>query len=90
MSLTKEVSFIFYIDIPKTEVFCKLFKYNQIFIDVAESKKFSSRTKHIAIKYHHLQIFVQKKIIRICYIDTQEQTTENFTKPLDKSLFIYL
>ena len=35
----KEVSFIFYIHIPKPEVFCKLFEYNQSCITVAESNK---------------------------------------------------
>ena len=47
----KEESFIFNIHIPKPEVFCKVFEDNQIFIAVAESNKFSSRKKHIAINY---------------------------------------
>ena len=40
--------------------------------------------------YHHFQSFIQKKIIRVYYIDTREQTTEISTKPLDKALFIYI
>ena len=71
MSLMKEVYFILDVNLPKTEFFCKVFEYNQIYIAVTESNKFSPRTKNITIQYHHLQIFVQKNIIWICYIDTK-------------------
>ena len=53
MALMKEVSFIFDILLPKPEVFGKAFEENQMFIAVAESNKFSPRTKNIAIKYHN-------------------------------------
>ena len=53
IALMKEVSFIFDIHLPKPEVFCKVFKDNRSCIDGAESNKFSLRTKHITIKYHH-------------------------------------
>ena len=86
----KEVSFIFETHLPKPEVFCKVFEDIQSCIAVAESNRFSPRTKHIAIKYHHFQCFVQNKIIEIFYIDTREQTAEVFTKPLDEALFVYL
>ena len=71
MVLMKEVSFIFDIHPAKTEVFCKLFEDNQSCIAVAESSKFSPRTKHITIKYHNFRRFVQKKNIRIRYIGTR-------------------
>ena len=90
MELMKEVSFIFDIHIPKPEVFCKVFEENRNCIFVAESNKLSPRTKHIAIKYHNFQSFVQNKIIQICCIDTQEQTAKIFTKLLDGALFTYL
>ena len=57
---------------------------------MAESNKLSPRTKHISIKYHHLQSFVHKNVIRVCCIGTQEQTAGGFTDPLDEALFIYL
>ena len=90
MEFIRAVSFIFHINIIKTEVFCKVFKDNQIFIDVVDSNKLSPRRKYIAIKYHHFQIFVQKKIIWIRYVDTIEQTAEIFTNPFNKALFVYL
>ena len=69
MSLMKEVSFIFDINLPNLEVFWKLFEDNQNIIAVAESKKFSPRTKHNSTKCHHFQSFVQNMIIHISYID---------------------
>ena len=90
MELMKEVSFIFDKHIPKPEVFCKVSEENCNCIAVAESNKFSPRKKHIAIKYHHFQSFVQNKIIQICCIDTREQAAKNSTKPLDGALFTYL
>ena len=90
MELMNEAYFILYIHLQKPEVFCKVFEDNQGFISAAECNKLSSRTKHIAIKYHHFRIFAQKKIVQICYIDTQEQTAVILTNPLDEALFIYL
>ena len=40
--------------------------------------------------YHNFRRFIKNKIIRICYIDTREQIVEIFTKPLDKSVLIYI
>ena len=54
MVLMKGVSFIFDIHLPKPKVFCKVSKENKSCIAVAESNKFSPRTKNIAIKYPHL------------------------------------
>ena len=84
MALMEEISLIFDGHLPNPEVFCKWFKDNKSCISVAESNKFSPRTKNIAIKYHHLSSFVQKKNIQICYIDTRQLTEDN------ESLFIYL
>ena len=90
MSSMKELYFIFYLHLPKPEVFCKVFKDNQSYISVAEFNKISPITKHIAVKYHHFQIFVQNKIIQICYVDTREQISDIFNKPIHEALFIYL
>ena len=73
MVFIKEISFIFDIYLPNPEVFWKVFKDNQNWIAFAESI-FFTKNKKISIKSHHIQSFAQKKIIRICYIDTIEQT----------------
>ena len=69
ISLMKEVSFIFDKYLPNLEVFCKASEVNQICIAVTESKTISPRTKNIATDYYNLLSFVQKKKIRIWYID---------------------
>ena len=50
MALPKELYFIFDLHLPKPKVFCNVPKDNKICIAVAESNKFSSRTKYIAIE----------------------------------------
>ena len=78
MALMTEVSFIFDINVPNSEVFCRVFKDNQSCISVAESNKFSPRTKNIAIKYHLFRSFVQNNIIQICYIDKNRTNSGHF------------
>ena len=56
-------------------------------IRVAESSKFTPRTKHIAIKYHHFRKQVADKTISILPIDTKDQLADIFMKPLDRVIF---
>ena len=43
--------------------------------------------KHIAINYHHLQIFVVIVDVDIKHVDTKEYIADIFTKSLDYELF---
>ena len=75
-SLTKEISCVFPLHIPTTN-FC-LTVHEDARIAMAESIKFTPRTKHIAIKYHHFRSRVQSTYnptgdIRIRYITTKLQ-----------------
>ena len=90
MELMKELDVILKINISKPDFFCQVFEDNRSTIAVAESKKYTPRTKHIALKYHHFRRYVQDKTIRIQPIDTKEQTADIFTKPLDFPTFSYL
>jgi len=90
MSLLKELSCVFPLYLPKPKIVCKVYEDNQSCIAIAESQRFSPRTKHIAIKYHHFRRFVQDKTIVVQYVRTREQTADILTKPLDDSLFLYL
>ena len=47
-------------------------------------------TKNISIKYHNFCIFVANGDVDIKHVDTKEQITDIFTKPLDSKLFGYL
>jgi hypothetical protein len=60
---------------------------NESAIRLADNPVEHSRTKHIAIRYHFLRDYQQKGDIKIAYINTKEQLTNIFTKPLDEQTF---
>lgn len=72
------------------KVYCRVFEDNQSCIAVAELKKPPTRTKHIAIKYHHFRNLVHKKVIRISCIDTKNQVADILTKPVEDNQFFEL
>ena len=90
MSLLTEVNCIFEVYNPEPKVMCKIFEDNESCIAMAKTQKFSPRTRHISLKYHHFRRFVEKGIIEIHSIDTAEQTADIFTKPLVPQTFTYL
>ena len=89
MQLMKEIGGIFPLHMPKPIVHCDVYEDNESCIAMAKRRKFSPRTKHIAVKYHHFRRFVDKSII-IHSIDTKEQTADIMTKPVEVGLFQHL
>ena len=89
MRLMEEINEIYPLYIDKPNFFCKVFEDNQSCIKMAESPKFTPRTKHIALKYHHFKSFVGNKI-NISYISTDLQKADIFTKPLPDDTFFRL
>jgi len=73
--------------VDKPGFFCKVWEDNQACLAMATTSKFSPRTKHIALKYHHFRSFVERKRIRINYVDTLRQQADIFTKPVRDELF---
>ena len=61
--------------------FCTVWNDIRSCIKVALSPKFTPRTKHIVLKYHHFMQIVLKKTVRIKSKDTLEQNADIFTKP---------
>ena len=90
IQLLKEINEIFPLHMPQPEIHCKVWEDNNGCLALAKGQKFSPRTKHIGIKYHHFRQHVNDGTISIHPIDTKEQTADIFTKPLDESLFVYL
>lgn len=90
MNLMMEVGGIFELHNPTPKLHCKVFEDNRSCIRVAESPRFTPRTKHIAIKYHHFRKHVADKTIQIFPIDTKDQLADIFTKPLDRIIFTKL
>jgi len=72
MDLLEELAKVFPLHMPCPEVHCQVFEDNQSCISIAKSYKFSPRTKHIALKYHHFRKFVQDGRLVLKSIGTAE------------------
>jgi KUP system potassium uptake protein len=62
---------------------------------MAQNPKFSPRTKHIAIKYHHFpkHVITQSNpigFLDIDYCSTNDQIADIFTKPVRDDIFMRL
>ena len=88
--LMKEIASMFGLLTRKPVFKCQVWEDNDSCITVAKAPKFTPRTKHIAIKYHHFRSFVSDGSIVINPIDTSEQLADIFTKPLKEKSFCYL
>ena len=94
-NLVKEVSCIFHLPEPITDFCITVHEDNLSAISMAESLKFTPRTKHIAIKYHHFRSRVQTSFnksgdIKLKYISTKQQLADILTKPIDDGSFFKL
>jgi len=49
---------------------------------------FQDRSKHIEIRYHFIRDYVQRGIMRLEYIQTDEQVEDIFTKALSRQKFV--
>ena len=85
-----EIMEFFPVSDKQPRFFCTVWEDNNSCIRVAESPKFTPRTKHIVLKYHHFRHFVLNGTVNIKPIDTTEQLADIFTKPLPERQFVYL
>ena len=97
VSLMKYIYFVLKLQKDTPTVLCSIFENpvtvqneNQGSIALAVYRQMRPRTKHILIKYHHFWSFAKNFDVYIKHIDTKEQITYIFTKPLDSELFGYL
>ena len=56
-------------------------------IAVSGGEKVTRNARHINICYHHIQNLIEKKIIEISHISTDEMTVNDFTKALLSNKF---
>ncbi|KAK8926656.1 hypothetical protein KSP39_PZI018977 [Platanthera zijinensis] len=56
-------------------------------ITIANNPVSHSRTKHIEVRYHFIREHVENKDISLCYVPTDKQVADIFTKPLDEAKF---
>ena len=57
-----------------------IYEDNQPTIAAYTSKAYTNMTKHVSIKYQHLEDMVVKNRIKIVYIEIKKQLTDSFTK----------
>ena len=72
------------VNLPKPTVHCKVYEDNVSCIKMAESEKFTPRTKHITLKYHWFKEHARSGLFDIVYINTKDQLADILTKPLDQ------
>ena len=71
-----------------SENFTFLLLINNIsMIAVSKNEKVIRNARHIDIHYHHIQNLIEKKIIEISYISTDEMTVNSLTKTLLSNKF---
>ena len=90
MTMMEEINEVFPLHIDKPNFVCKVHEDNQSCIKMATGTKFSPRTKHIALKYHHFRSHVKKGRINIRYKPSEEQLADILTKPLPNEAFFTL
>ena len=81
---------VFNLYLPNPQMICKVYEDNQSCIAMAKNMKFSLRTKHIALKYHHFRSHVERKLIDIVHFQSRDQIADILTKPLEEMAFKYL
>ena len=47
------------------------------------------KSKHIEIKYHYIQEMIQKGVVKLHYVPSDEQVEDVLTKPLSREKFEY-
>ena len=90
MKFLEEINKIFPILLVYPNFICTVHEYNQSWIKMDQSLKFSPRTKRIALKYHHFISFMKSKIVIIKYCRIEMQKADLLTKPLNDHLFFRL
>ena len=55
---------------------------------MSENPVFHDRSKHIDIRYHFIWDMVQRGVVRLDHIGTNEQVADILTKPLGKVKFL--
>ena len=87
MNLINEISANMSINAAKPNIKCKLFDNNESYVKVAKAPVLTSRTKHIALEYHHFRSYVDQGLISIESIRTGEQNADILTKPVGEPQF---
>ena len=56
---------------------------------MSENTVFHDKSKHIEIKYHYIRDMLQRGVVKLQYVATNEQISDVLTKPLARVKFEY-
>jgi hypothetical protein len=70
LTIMEEINEVFPLMMNPPFIYCKVWEDNQSCIPMMTSQKFTPRTKHIALKYHHFKQYVESGKIQINYVHT--------------------
>ena len=74
---------LFRLHLEPTVIYCD----NQSCIKLSSNPVFHDRSKHIDIRYHHIRDCVQRRIMMLSYVPTEDQDADILTKALTRSKF---
>jgi hypothetical protein len=83
--LQKLLARLFDLELEATCIWCN----NQSCVKLSENPVFHDKSKHIKIRYHYIRDMVQKGVVKLQYVATDEQITDVLTKPLSRVKFVY-
>ena len=78
--LRKMLSGLFDLQLEATCIYCD----NQSCIKLSENPVFHDKSKHIEIKYQYIRDMMEKGVVKLQYIATDEQIADILTKPLSR------
>lgn len=61
----------------------------RVALKLMKNPVFHDRSKHIKIKYHFNRDYVQKGVVKLEYISTNEQVADIFTKALPRGKHVF-
>jgi hypothetical protein len=62
---------------------------NQSCIKFSKNPMFHGRSKHIEIRYHFIRDWVQKGVVQLQYVSTDDQVANILTKALPRGKHVY-
>jgi hypothetical protein len=75
----------FDLEMDATMIFCD----KQSCIKMTENLVFHDKMKHIEMRYHYIHDMMQKGVVKLQYVGTDEQVADVLTKPLSRVKFEY-
>ena len=87
LTVMKEINEVFSLMMNFPNFYCKVWEDNQSCIPMATFQKFTPRSKHIVVKYHHFKQYIKSSEIQINFVHTELQQADNLTKKVKIELF---